>query len=403
MRRALVVLLASDLQRETAPNVSGDELATLGSGNSAFALDLYQALRGEEGNLFFSPYSVSIALAMTYSGACGATEEEMAATLHYLLSQDRLHPTFNALDQELAKRGQGAAGKDGEGFRLNVVNATWGQRGYHFLAQYLDALATNYGAGMRLLDFASAPEPSRVTINDWVEDQTEGRIKDLIPQGLIGEWTRLVLTNAIYFNAAWLHPFEEDLTHDGEFTLLDGSRITVPMMHQVEPLGFFRGDGYVAVELPYDGQELSMVILLPDPGEYKTFEPTMSADLLDATIDGLSYQELDLIMPRFEFESALRLTETLKAMGMPLAFSDAADFSGMTGNRDLCYSDVLHKAFLSVDEAGTEAAVATAVMMEVTAVTPSQPVTIDRPFMFLIRDIQTDSILFMGRVLDPGA
>lgn len=395
---------ASNLQRETSPQVGESDLAALVNGNTAFALDLYQALKNEDGNLLLSPYSISIALAMTYAGAHGDTEQEMAATLHYLLSQDRLHPAFNALDLELAKRGQDAAGKDGEPFRLKIANATWGQKDYAFLAQYLDTLGANYGAGLRLLDFASAPEPSRITINGWVEDQTEGRIKDLIPQGLIDPDTRLVLTNAIYFNAAWLYPFQDELTADGRFTLLDGSRATVPMMHQQESLGFFHGDGYVAVELPYAGSEVSMVVLLPDSGRYEAFESGLTADGLNAALDGLSCQQVELAMPRFEFEAEFGLARTLKAMGMPTAFSGAADFSGMTGDRALCISDVLHKAFVSVDEDGTEAAAATAVIMrETSAPAGPQAVVVDRPFMFLIRDIQTGSILFLGRVLDPAA
>jgi serpin B len=394
-------MLASEQQRVTSPEVSESELATLVEGNNAFALAFFQALKEQEGNLFFSPYSISIALAMTYAGARGETEEQMAATLHYLLSQDRLHTAFNALDLELAKRGEGAAGKDTEAFRLNIVNAIWGRKGSAFLAQYLDTVAENYGAGLRLLDFANASEESRLAINDWVEEQTEGRIVDLIPQGTISEYTRLVLTNAIYFNAAWLHAFQEESTHDGTFTLLSGRKISVPMMHQQESLGYFRGEGYQAVELPYDGEELSMVILLPDPGEYEAFESSLSTDRLNAILDGLTYQELSLSMPKFEFDSAFDLSETLKAMGMPLAFSpDEADFSGMSGNRGMWIGYVLHKAFVSVGEAGTEAAAATAVVMY-DGLPPT--VTIDRPFVFLIRDIQTNSILFLGRVLNPAA
>lgn len=397
-------VVASSLQRETSPQVSQSDLAALVDGNTAFALDLYQALRNEDGNLFLSPYSISIALAMTYAGARGDTEQEMAATLHYQLPQDRLHPAFNTVDLELARRGRGAAGKDGEPFRLKIANAAWGQKDYSFLAQYLDTLAANYGAGLRLLDFVSAPEPSRITINGWVEDQTEGRIKDLIPQGLIDSDTRLVLTNAIYFNAAWLYPFEDELTADGQFTLLDGSRVTVPMMNQRESLGFFQGDGYVAVELPYAGEEVSMVVLLPDSGQYPAFESGLTASGLNAALHGLSRQQVDLAMPRFEFEAEFGLASALEAMGMPTAFSGAADFSGMTGDRSLCISDVRHKAFVSVDEDGTEAAAATAVIMSETALPEGpQAVALDRPFMFLIRDIPTGSVLFLGRVLDPAA
>ena len=245
----------SDKERITSPNVAPPDLADLVAGNSAFAFDLYQFLREEgNGNLFYSPHSISLALAMTYAGARGETERQMADTLHFTLPQDRLHPAFNGLDLELAHRGEGAQGKDGEGFRLHIVNALWGQEGYEFLSEFLDTLAENYGAGLRLLDFASAPEASRVTINDWVSEQTETRIEDLIPQGIIDPETRLVLTNAIYFNAAWSTPFIPDLTEDGPFYLLDGGQVSVPMMRQTTSFGYAEGEGYQAVELPYDGR-----------------------------------------------------------------------------------------------------------------------------------------------------
>jgi serpin B len=344
-----------------------------------------------------------LALAMTYAGARGETEQQMADTLHFILPQGRLHPAFNGLDLELAARGEGAEGKDEEGFRLNIVNAIWGQQDYKFLAEFLDVLAENYGAGLRLLDFINAPEESRVTINDWVSDQTEGRIEDLIPQGVIDALTRLVLTNAIYFNAAWLNPFSEEMTDDGTFHLLGGGEVAVPIMRQTESLGYAEGDGYQAVELPYDGRELSMVILLPGTGQFEAFEGSLDTDVIDSITKGLAYRQVALTMPKFEFESDFSLKGTLAAMGMPTAFSAAADFSVMTGNRDLFIADVIHKAFVSVDEAGTEAAAATAVAMAELAM-PEEPVevAVDRPFVFLIRDMETSAILFVGRVVNPS-
>jgi len=375
-------VIQSEKQRITSPEVSEADMTTLVDGNSTFAFNLYQALKEEDGNLFYSPYSISLALAMTYAGARGETAQQMADTLYFALSQDRLHPAFNRLDIELSQRGEGAKGKDGEGFRLNIVNAIWGQKDYQFLTAFLDLLAENYGAGLRILDFVNAPEESRVAINNWVSDQTEGRIEDLIPQGLISDLTRLVLTNAIYFNAAWQYPF----------------------VRQTESFGYTEGDGYQAVELLYDGRELSMVILLPQSGQFETFEEALDAQQVDAIVKDLESRQVSLTMPQFEFESEFGLKEILAAMGMPIAFSGSADFSGMTGNRDLFIADVVHKAFVSVDEAGTEAAAATAVIMELTAV-PEEPVevTVDRPFIFLIRDIETDTVLFIGRVVNPGA
>ena len=340
---------------------------------------------------------------MTYAGARGETEKQMANTLHFDLPQNQLHPAFNSLDLELGRRGQGAKGKDGEGFRLHIVNAIWGQEDFTFLSEFLDLLAENYGAGLRILDFMKAPEQSRITINKWVSDQTEERIENLIPQGTIDELTRLVLTNAIYFNAAWQYPFEEDATFNGAFHLLNGDKITVPMMRQTESFGYAEGDGYQVVELPYDGRELSMLVLLPQTGQFELFEESLNAQRVDDIVKNLNTREVVLTMPKFEFESSFSLKKALSAMGMPIAFSAGADFSGMTGNPDLFIGEVLHKAFVSVDEAGTEAAAATAVIMELTAM-PGEPVevTIDRPFIFLIRDIESGTILFIGRVVNPG-
>jgi serpin B len=251
----------------------------------------------------------------------------------------------------------------------------------------------------------SRQRAARVTINDWVSEQTEGRIEDLIPQGIINALTRLVLTNAMYFNAAWASPFEPSATKDGAFHTLDGGRVTVPMMRQSTHLGYAEDEGVQLVELPYDGQELSMLILLPAAGQFESFEAALDAERVGTMLRGIARRQVALTMPKFEIESEFSLSKALIAMGMPDAFSVAdADFSGMTGNRDLFIRDVVHKSFVSVDEAGTEAAAATAVIMQLRAM-PQQPVevTVDRPFVFLIRDIQTGAILFVGRVVDPAA
>ncbi len=401
--QATGMILQSEKQREQSPEIAPADISSLTDGNSVFAFNLYKLLSQEEGNLFYSPYSISAALAMTYAGARGDTEKQMADTLQFYLSQNQLHPAFNSLDQELASRGEGAQGKDGEGFRLNIVNAIWGQKDYAFLTSFLDTLAENYGAGLRILDFINETEPSRIAINDWVSDETEGRIENLIPQGAISQMTRLVLTNAIYFNAAWQYPFEERATSPGVFYLLNGDEVTVPMMEQQESFSYTEGDNYQAVELPYDGRELSMVILLPNSGQFETFEEAIEYQQVKDIIENLGKREVRLTMPKFEFDSSFGLKKTLIDMGMPVAFSAGADFSGMTGEKDLFISDVIHKAFVSVDEAGTEAAAATAVIMELTAM-PETPVevTLNRPFIFLIRDIETGAILFVGRVMNPG-
>ncbi len=397
-------VLQSDKTRITSPAADKADLTALVEGNSEFAFDLYQVLKDGDGNLLYSPYSISLALAMTYGGARGDTENQMGDALQFLLPQDRLHAAFDSLDLELASRGEGAGGKDDEGFRLHIVNAIWGQKGYDFLREYLDLLAENYGAGLRILDFMKAPEQSRVTINDWVSEQTEDRIKDLIPQGAIDALTRLVLTNAIYFNAAWQYPFDEDATSSGDFFLLSGDKVTVPMMRQTESLGYAGGDGYQALELPYDGRELSMVILLPEQGRFASFEASLSRQLVDGIIQKIGYRQVVLSMPKFEYESSVGLKQPLTALGMKDAFiPEAADFSGMDGRRDLFIQDVLHKAFVSVDEAGTEAAAATAVIVGTTSITPEKiEVKIERPFIYLIRDIETGTVLFVGRVMNPN-
>jgi serpin B len=396
-------LAQSDKPRDTSPAVSSAELDILVDGNSTFAFNLYQALKGADGNLFYSPYSISEALAMTYAGARGETERQMEEALRFQLSQADLHPAFNSLDLQLANRGQGAQGKDSQGFRLHVVNALWGQKDFSFLPAYLDLLAVSYGAGLRLLDFINAAEPSRQTINQWVSEQTEDKIKDLLPPGSINELTRLVLTNAIYFNAAWQSQFEPEATTDGQFHLLTGKDVTVRMMHQTESLGYAKGNNYQAVELLYDGRELSMVILLPEEDQFKVFEDGLTIQRISEILQGINNKQVALSMPKFTVESQFGLKDTLGAMGMPVAFTDAADFSGMNGKKDLIIQDVVHKAYVAVDENGTEAAAATGVVVGVTSAPPEPvEVTIDHPFIFFIRDIQTGAILFVGRVIEPG-
>jgi serpin B len=395
--------LKSDKPR-LGSTVSDSDIATLAEGNNAFALDLYRAIKDQDGNLFFSPYSLSQALAMAGAGARGQTEHEMFTTLQFKFSQEQLHAAFNGLDLELAKRGQGAKGKDNKAFRLHIINAIWGQVDFKFQAAYLDLLAQNYGAGLRTLDFIKEADKSRLQINRWASDQTEGRIKDLLLPGTINPLTRLVLTNAIYFNAAWQYQFTKESTGNADFTLLDGSRVSVPMMHLQKSFAYSEGSGYQAVELPYDGQELSMVIILPRSDSYRAFESALNSQQVNSIIQNLKSGRVNLSMPRFTFESRFSLKKALGDMGMKTAFSPSdADFSGMDGAKDLFIQDVIHKAFVAVDEAGTEAAAVSAVMMGVTSAPAEQPkeITLDHPFIFLIRDNQTNSILFLGRVMNP--
>ena len=398
----------SDKDR-SASTVGSADLGELVRGNNAFAFDLYHAVSDGDGNLFYSPFSISQALAMTSAGARGETQRQMEATLHHRLPQGELHPAFNALDRTLASRGQAPGGtandtgEAGEYFRLNIANAIWGQDGYHFLPDFLDVLAANYEAGMMVVDFVAAPEESRLRINDWVAEETAGKIKDLLPPGIIDESTRLVLTNAIYFNASWLWQFNPRDTEVRPFHLAGGATVSVPMMTETNGYGYARGDGYQAVDLPYSWGDLSMTILLPDEGNLGAFEDSLDSEMLDQIIDAVVTDAVTITMPLFEFESELRLGDTLTEMGMPHAFSSVADFSGMTGSRDLWISEVVHKAFVSVDEKGTEAAAATGVTMLLGGFGEDTiEVTVDRPFIFLIRDTGTGTILFLGRVSNPG-
>jgi len=391
----------SEEEQVTTPQAAEADLGKLVTGNTAFAFDLYQKLSQEGGNLFFSPYSISLALAMTYAGARSTTEEQMAETLHFTtLGQDRLHPAFNALALELASRGEDpTVKKEEERFQLHVANALWGQDGYGFLPDFLDVLAINYGAELTQLDFTGQPEAARLTINDWVNNKTNKKIKDLLPLGSIAPDTMLVLTNAIYFNATWEHRFDKGVTKNSTFTLLDGSQVTVPMMRQTAQYGYTTGEGFKAVELPYVGDKLSMVILLPETSEFEEFSQRLNAERVNVILRGLRDQGVVAIhLPRFEYESELDLGGTLLKMGMADTFTGAADFSGMDGRRELFIDEVFHKALISVDEDGTEAAAATAVTMRKSA---NHTVVADHPFIFLIRDIETGTILFIGRVMDP--
>lgn len=386
----------SDMPRLPAPSLDEASVQELVEGNAAFALDLYRVLFDREENLFYSPYSLSAVLAMTYAGARGETERQMAEALHYTLTQAQLHPAFNALDLALASPAEGE-----QAYRLRIANALWGQQGHEFLAPFLDTLAQNYGAGLRVVDFHRANEALRV-INGWVGDQTEGKIEELLPPGSVDDQTALVLTNAVYFQATWLHPFADAMTHNGAFTLLDGRQVTVPLMEQVAMLGYSERSGLQAVELPYAESTLAMVILLPDAGTFEAFAQGLDAAELHAILGDIQPADVRLAMPRFRFEAGFELQEGLMELGMVDAFGAGADFSGMDGTRELFIDEVYHKAFVDVDEAGTEAAAASAVVMKRGKPATEHEVQVNRPFLTLIRDTDTGAILFLGHVVDPS-
>jgi serpin B len=388
--------------RITNPAVTNENLVLLVDGNSEFAFELYKNIISRtNGNTFFSPFSISEALAMAYAGARATTESEMAGVLNFTLSQEELHPAFNRLDSEVR------SGAPYGGFELNIANSIWGQQGYNFLTEFLTVLGQNYGAGMKFADFAGNPEAARVEINNWVEDHTNDRIKDLIPQGVLDAMTKLVLANAIYFNADWESKFLTDNTINQPFTLLDGSEIINLMMFQDSDYKYSEGDGWQAIEMPYVGETTSMVVILPTIERFDEVEQNLSTSMLEGIVSSSQYREVELTLPKFEFESAFALSDILKTMGMTTAFEGGlADFSGMDGTNLLFIGEVLHKAFVKVDEEGTEAAAATAVVMQATAdsIEPPEKVEFkaDHPFIFLIRDVNNGSILFLGRVLNPS-
>ena len=393
----------STLQRVQEPAVPVGDLSALVQGDNAFALDLYRSLRSEDGNLAFSPYSLSIALAMPYAGARGQTEIQMAQALHYTLPQDRLHPAFNKLDQDLAKEAKPVSDKE-QPLQLTIANGVWAEQTFSFLQSYLDLIARNYGAGIQLADFIQQSEAVRQQINGWVSNQTNDKIQDLIPSGALDPATKMVLVNALYFKADWLEPFDPTNTKDAPFHLLNGTQVTSKQMSdQLSGLPYASGDGYQAVELAYQGSTAAMDILVPDSGKFQDFESSLDAQKLDGILKSMQPANLEVGLPKFTFRTRFDLGDQLAGLGMPDALNpDRADFSGMTGKPDLYIAKVLHQAFVAVDEKGTEAAAASAVIMAPTmAMEPPQKLMIDRPFIFVIRDLQTGQILFMGRVLDP--
>jgi serpin B len=396
-------VLTSDLPRDHVA-VSEDDIGVVASGIRGFAVDLYGILARQDGNLVFSPASVTIALAMTYAGAAGATATEMAAALRYDLPQERLHSAFNALELLLESRNRESSAEMG-GIEFAIANSLWGQQGTPFESDFLDTLARDYGAALRLVDYVTAAEDARAAINGWVAATTNDKITDLIPAGVLDAMTRLVLVNAVYLDATWAIQFDPEATADADFRLLNGSTVSVPTMHQNESLLYTRGDGWKAAALPYVGGKLAMLLLVPDAGRFTEIELLAIDGLLTSAADSVERTQVRLALPKFEFRTQAGLAPMLGELGMREAFDPTlADFSGMTNDERLFISDVIHEAYIAVDEEGTEAAAATAVVMRATSA-PMDPatLTIDRPFLFMLYDRDTGTPLFLGRVLDPSA
>jgi serpin B len=334
---------------------------------------------------------------MTYAGARGETAAQMAGTLHFGLPPERLHPAFGGLVQQI----NGAGGK--RKYQLRTANRLWGQKDYGFLPDFLKLTEANYGAGLKEVDFIKATEQARKMINAWVEKQTQDKIKELIQPGILNVDTRLVLTNAIYFKAAWMRPFAEKSTVKGDFHVSADKKVTVPLMRGGVRTNYFKGDGFEALDLPYESHDLSMVIFLPGQGGLAEFEKRLTPANLQGWLGKLRDHRVDVTLPKFKVTAEFMLKDTLSRLGMPLAFDRRkADFSGMTTRERLFISHVIHKAFVDVNEKGTEAAASTAVVMERLSAPPPATFRADRPFVFFIRDNRTGSILFAGRVTDPS-
>ncbi len=404
---AAVLLVGCDSDHPTRSSggtpVTPESFAQRVEQTNDLAFKLYHQLAGTEGdpvpsgNLLVSPHSIAVCAAMAYAGARGTTEQQMASALCFECPQTGFHAAMEALNDTLMSRG---ADQAPDAFRLNIANGCWGASYWPYRPSYLDLLSDHYGAGLQLLDFAGHPEESRQAINQWVVEQTAGRVQGLLPEGLIDEFTYLILANTVWFKAAWLHQFDPRLTMDGAFTLLDGTAVQVPKMIGDEEFPYHEGDGFRAVELPYVGDEVSMYAILPDSGQFVTFEAAFDASQLDDIVDALATEFITLCLPKFSFESEFALIAALKALGMADAFEPGANFTGMDGVDDgqpwIDY--VAHKTFIAVDEYGTEAAAATAISLTCGI---HNAFLARRPFLFVIRDKPTGTILFLGRVLDP--
>jgi serine protease inhibitor len=395
------VALAAPPPAAAPPSTSAADQAEVVSGSNAFAVDLYAQLSKQPGNLFFSPESISTAFGMAYAGARGQTATEMKQVLHFTLPPEKLHPAMGAL---LA-----AMNAQHKGYELRVADALWAQQDASFEANYLKLVQSDYAAGFHRVNFKLSPEDVRATINAWVEKQTNDKIKDLIGPGALNPATRLVLTNAIYFKGTWQDQFDKEATQKEEFHQSAAQWVMTPMMHRTGGYRYYDGGTFQALELPYGGNEISMVVLLPKQTDgLAALEQTFTSSSARDWIQKLEpTDKVILTLPRFTMTQQFELSSTLSEMGMAQAFSSAADFSGMTGKPDFAISAAIHKAFIDVDEQGTEAAAATAVVMYATAMQqrfPEPPPIVfraDHPFLFILLDTKSGSMLFLGRVADP--
>jgi serpin B len=383
------VLDAGD--RGVAPVVAPEDLASVVAGDTAFAIDLYRSVADDAENVVLGPLSISVAMAMQHAGARGDTAAQLQRAMHFELPTERLDTAFDALGRSLAAT-------NGPGVTSTLVNQLFGQASYPFEPAFLDDLGTHYDAPLATVDFGADPDAARTVINRWIADQTAGRITDLIPPGAIHELTRLVLVNATYLDAAWAHPFNAALTTERAFRLASGRRVRVPTMSRLGDELVARGNGYRAIELAYEGDRLAMLVVVPD--DLARFERDLTPRRLDRIVDRLEQEFVDLTMPTFSVASAVDLVPPLRALGITDAFDPKlAELSGISAEPGLHLDAAVHQAFITVGEAGTQAGAATA--LGDSGAEMNTTLRINRPFLWLIRDRETGSVLYLGRVIDP--
>jgi serpin B len=389
-------------------NVPNDDVVA----NNNFAFDLYSRLANQPGNLFFSPYSIETALAMTWAGARGETADQMSKVLHLSGDAGDIHAGFAALIKNL-NAGEQPAGDflhdaelRGIPYQLFMANSLWCQQGYPFRDDFLKIVRDQYDAGLNQVDFVGATEPARQQINDWVAKQTQDKIENLIPRGGIDALTRLVLANAIYFKGHWRMEFDKSQTQAAPFYSNPSQTISVRTMNVQDRFGYTETENLQMLELPYFAEKMSMIVLLPKKVDgLPKLEQSLNAARMDQLLAQMQAREVNVFLPKFKLTSQFSLADTLHSMGMADAFSPQADFSGISSLPSLYIGAVLHKAYVDVDEEGTEAAAATAVIAVASAVEPPRPSPVifraDHSFLFFIRHDQTGAILFMGRVTSP--
>jgi len=368
--------------------------------NNEFTINLYKKLGEDLSNMVFSPYSISSALAVTYAGARGKTAQEMSDVLWFSKDQDSFHPVYKAFTDSIM-----ISGKE-KGTELNIANALWVQEDYQLTQAFLDLAKEYYHANAENVSFKTYDdqEKSRQKINQWVENQTNNKIRELISRGILNELTRMVITNAIWFNGNWLYPFEKSQTKPSIFHITQDKSVTTDFMHQKKETGYYEDDDVQAIELYYKGQKMSMLIILPKEIDgWKLIGKILSTERLAMINDGIKQHKINMVIPKFSYESEFNLKEILYKMEMEQAFTNDADFSGMTEENDLRIDEVIHKAFIEVNESGTEAAAATAVIMALKTALEEDIIQFiaDHPFLYLITDKTTGGIIFMGRFVNP--